>query len=122
MSMVELDNSSGYHVPRKARRFDSVLPHKKLKTMIETIEMKSPYRKDLEKKQMKVVEIYKRYEKTNITNMELYRKIIKCQKTYTTVQGVLRVLKAKGIDVKKRTYNKNKSDERRTIEKGANEN
>lgn len=113
MSMVELDNSSGYHVPGKARRFDSVLPHKKLKTMIETIEMKSPYRKDLEKKQMKVVEIYKRYEKSNITNMELYRKIIKCQKTYTTVQGVLRVLKANGIDVKKRTYNKNKQEEKR---------
>lgn len=64
--------------------------------------MKSPYRKDLEKKQMKVVEIYKRYEKTNITNMELYRQIIRGQKTYTTVQGVLRVLKANGIDVKKR--------------------
>lgn len=109
-------------VPRKARRFDSVLPHKKLKTMIETIEMKSPYRKDLEKKQMKVVEIYKRYEKSDITNMELYRKIIKCQKTYTTVQGVLRVLKANGIDVKKRTYTKKSRNERRTIEEGAKEN
>ena len=82
--------------------------------------MKSPYRKDLEKKQMKVVEIYKRYEKTNITNMELYRQIIRGQKTYTTVQGVLRVLKANGIDVKKRTYNKKKeTDESGTIEKRA---
>lgn len=73
--------------------------------------MKSPYRKDLEKKQMKVVEIYKRYEKTNVTNMELYRQIIRGQKTYTTVQGVLRVLKANGIDVKKRTYNKKSNNE-----------
>lgn len=79
--------------------------------MIETIEMKSPYRKDLEKKQMKVVEIYKRYEKSDITNMELYRQIIRGQKTYTTVQGVLRVLKANGIDVKKRMNNKKSNNE-----------
>lgn len=117
-----LKERRSYQLTRKASRFDSDLPHKKLKTMIETIEMKSPYRKDLEKKQMKVVEIYKRYEKSDITNMELYRQIIRGQKTYTTVQGVLRVLKANGIDVKKRLKkrkDKKKSDERRTIEKRA---
>lgn len=88
--------------------------------MVETIEMKSPYRKDLEKKQKRVLELYEKYTKQEIPQMQVYSNILRDQKAYKTVQGVIQVLRRYGIDAKCKTNNK--KNERRTIEKGANEN